>query len=354
MKKEKDARINTKHPVWVEYFLVWFIMCCITGGQAMVFYSFVPIPEHIPIEFIFANIGYWGLMAFVFVLITMIMRKKTWEKPVRKLGEAARMVTHGDFSVHIDPIRKDGKKDYVEVMFDDFNKMVEELSGIEMLTGDFVSNVSHEIKTPLAVIQSYAAALQKENISPQERKEYSETIITASEKLNTLVTNVLKLSKLENQKIVPNLQDYDLCGQLAECALGFEDLLENKNITFMADMDDRAIISADKNMLEIVWNNLLSNAIKFTPQGGAITFTQTSDEDTVCVSISDSGLGMDENTIHRIFDKFYQGDTSHSQDGNGLGLALVLRVVELCGGEILVRSTTGEGSVFTVKLKTAS
>ena len=350
-KKNQDSRINAKHPLWVEYLIVWFVMCCITGGQAMIFYSYVELPKHIPISFVFANIGYWGLMAFIFVLITMAMRKRTWEKPVRKLGEAARQVTQGDFSVHIDPIRKDGKNDYVEVMFEDFNKMVEELSSIEMLTGDFVSNVSHEIKTPLAVIQSYASALKKEDISAEQRREYSDTIITASEKLNTLVTNILKLSKLENQKIVPTFENYDLCSQLAECALGFEDLLENKNITFSADMDDRVIINADKNMLEIVWNNLLSNAIKFTPQGGTITLTQTSDEDIVTVSISDSGCGMSEPTIKRIFDKFYQGDTSHSEDGNGLGLALVLRVVELCDGKISVQSKEGAGSVFTVSLK---
>ena len=355
MKKKitQDSRINAKHPVWIEYLVVWFAMCCITGGQAMIFYSYVELPEHIPLAFIFANIGYWGLMSFIFVLITMAMRKKTWEKPVKKLGETARLVTQGDFSVHIDPIRKDGKKDYVEVMFEDFNKMVEELAGIKMLTGDFVSNVSHEIKTPLAVIQSYAAALQKENISSAQRREYSDTIINASEKLNTLVTNILKLSKLENQKILPALEEYDLCSQLTGCALGFEDVLENKNIIFKVDMDDRALINADKNMLEIVWNNLLSNAIKFTPQGGRISLTQISDEDTVTVSISDSGCGMDETTTHRIFDKFYQGDTSHSQEGNGLGLALVLRVVELSSGMISVQSKPGEGSVFTVTLKAA-
>ena len=350
---KKDNRINAKHPVWLEYSIIWLAMCCITGGQALIFYSFVELPEHIPIAFIFANVGYWGLVSFVFVLITMAMRKRTWEKPVKKLGEAARRVTEGDFSVHIDPIRKDGKKDFVEVMFDDFNKMVDELSSIEMLTGDFVSNVSHEIKTPLAVIQSYATALQKEDISSRERKEYSDTIITASEKLNTLVTNILKLSKLENQKIVPTLENYDLCSQLAECALSFEEPLESKNITFNADMDDRAIVNADRNMLEIVWNNLLSNAIKFTPHGGEITLSQTSDEDSITVSVTDNGAGMDENTMHRIFDKFYQGDTSHSSEGNGLGLALVLRVVELSGGEISVKSKHDEGSIFTVSLKAA-
>ena len=353
-KTKHDSRINTRYPVWLEYVGMWFIMLCLTGGQSMIFYSFMGVdnPE-IPVTFIFANIGYWGLMSLVFCAVTFSIRRNKFEKPLKKLGEAARQVAEGDFSLHIDPIRKDGKKDYVEVMFEDFNKMVAEISSIEMLTGDFVSNVSHEIKTPLSVIQSYAMALQKENVTDEQRKEYTDTIIIASEKLNTLVTNILKLSKLENQKIVPALGDYDVCNQLVGCALAFEELWESKNITFTVDTDDKALIKADKDMLEIVWNNLLSNALKFTPAGGSVTLTQTSDEDTVTVIVSDTGCGMDEKTLNRIFDKFYQGDTSHSQEGNGLGLALVLRVVELCGGQITAKSNPGEGSTFTVSLKAA-
>ena len=353
MKNKTDSRINSKHPVWIEYIGMWFIMCCLTGGQALIFYSYVEVPENIPVAFIFANIGYWGLMSLVFVAVTIVMRRRTWERPVKKLSEAARKVAEGDFSVHINPIRKDGKKDYVEVMFEDFNKMVDELRSIEMLTGDFVSNVSHEIKTPLSVIQSYAMVLQKGNVTEQQRKEYTDTIITASEKLNTLVTNILKLSKLENQKIVPSWEEYDLCTQLAECAITFEDLWENKDITFTADMDDKAMICADKDMILIVWNNLLSNALKFTPPGGSITLVQTSDENTVTVTVSDTGCGMSDVTLRRVFDKFYQGDTSHSQEGNGLGLALALRVIELSGGQISAESRPGEGSIFTVKLKAA-
>lgn len=349
-----DNRINTRYPIWVEYIGMWFVMLCLTGGQSMIFYSFMGEDNpDIPLSFIFANIGYWGLMSLVFCAVTIAIRRRKFEKPLKSLGEAARQVTGGDFSVHIDPIRKDGKKDYVEVMFEDFNKMVDELSSIEVLTNDFVAGVSHEIKTPLAIIQNYATYLQKTDITPEQKKEYTDTIITASQKLNTLVSNILKLSKLENQKIIPALEDYDLCGQLTKCALAFEDLWENKNITFIADMDDKAVVKADKNMLEIVWNNLLSNALKFTPSGGTVILTQTSDEDTITVTVSDTGCGIDEKTLNRIFDKFYQGDTSHSQEGNGLGLALVLRVVELVGGQISAKSIPGEGSTFTVSLKAA-
>jgi len=349
---ENDSRINTKYPVWLEYIGMWFVMLCITGGQSMIFYSFMEIENpDIPVSFIFANIGYWGLMSLIFCAITFAIRRRKFEKPLKTLGKAARQVTGGDFAVHIGPIRKDGKKDYVEVMFEDFNKMVAELSGIKMLTNDFVSNVSHEIKTPLAIIQNYASYLQQTDITPQQKKECTETIIAASKKLNTLVSNILKLNKLENQNIAPALENYDVCNQLVECALAFEELWESKNIAFTADMDDKALIRADRDMLEIVWNNLLSNALKFTPAGGSVTLTQTSDENAVTVAVSDTGCGMDETTLNRIFDKFYQGDSSHSQEGNGLGLALALRVVELSGGQITAKGEPGEGSTFTVKLK---
>ena len=353
-KKNQDSRINARYPVWVEYVGMWFVMLCLTGGQSMIFYSFMGVdnPE-IPLTFIFANIGYWGLMSLAFCAVTFSIRRNKFEKPLKKLGGAARQVAGGDFSVHLDPTRKDGKKDYVEVMFEDFNKMVRELGSIEMLTNDFISNVSHEVKTPLSVIQNYAMALQKLDISPEQRQEYTETIISASQRLNALVSNILKLSKLENQKIIPALEEYDLCGQLTECALTFEDLWESKNITFTADMDDRAVICADKSMLEIVWNNLFANALKFTEPGGVVTLTQTSDEDTVTVVVADTGCGMTKETTNRVFDKFYQGDTSHSQEGNGLGLALALRVLELLNGQISVKSTPGEGSTFTVRLKAA-
>jgi len=333
---------------------MWFIMLCLTGGQSMIFYSFMGVDSpDIPLTFIFANVGYWGLMSFIFCAITFAIRRRMFDKPLRKLSEAARQVAQGDFSVHIDPVRKDGKKDYVEVMFEDFNTMVDELNSIEMLTGDFVSNVSHEIKTPLSIIESYAMALRKDDIAAEQKNEYIDTIITASQKLNTLVTDILKLSKLENQKITPAWETYDLCGQLTECALAFEELWESKRIAFTADLDDRAMIRADRSMLEIVWNNLLGNALKFTPTGGTILLAQTSDEDSVTVTVTDNGSGMSDETKRRLFDKFYQGDSSHSQEGNGLGLALTRRVIELLGGQISVTSASGVGSTLTVRLKAA-
>lgn len=182
------------------------------------------------------------------------------------------------------------------------------------------------------------------------RRECTETILHSTKRLSNLITNMLKLNKLEKQAIQPIPQSFDLCAQLCECALQFENVWEKKNIEFEAELEDRAAVKADEELLAIVWTNLLSNALKFTPDGGKVTLTQTSDESTVTVSVADTGCGMDENTVKHIFDKFYQGDIAHSTEGNGLVLALVQRILQLCDGEITVRSEFGKGSVFKVKL----
>jgi signal transduction histidine kinase len=348
--KNKDGRVNAKRAIWAEYLNIWLVMLCLTGGQALILAQYSDILNEVPMSFVGANIGYWGLMTLVFCLITRHIRRRTWEKPMKTLSVAAKRVAEGDFTVHIDPLRRDGKKDYVEVMFDDFNSMVAELGSIEALTGDFVSNVSHEIKTPLSVIQSYALALREKELTDATRREYADTIIAASTRLNTLVTNILKLSKLESSDSNQNRREYDLCAQLAECALQFEDKLEQKSISFTADMDDKCVISADPELLWVAWSNLLSNAIKFTDAGGAVTLTQTSESDSVTVTVTDTGCGIAESAISRIFDKFYQADTSHAAEGNGLGLALTKRVVELHHGSISVRSAAGRGSSFSVTL----
>lgn len=347
---EKDGRVKKKHFTWKEYALTYFVLLTLSAGQWMIYNEYVDYGS-MPPEFIWGMLGYWAIVTAVFCLVTARQKVRAFDRPMQKLSEAAKEVAGGDFSVYLEPMHRADRQDYIDVMFEDFNKMVEELGSIETLKNDFIGNVSHEIKTPLSVIQSYAMALQKENLSAEQRKEYTDTILSASRKLTSLVTNILKLNKLENQQITPSAELFDLCRQLSECALAFEDLWEQKNIEFVADIEDRAGIRADESMLEIVWNNLLSNALKFTDPGGTVTLTQTSDEDTVTVTISDTGCGMSEETMNHIFDKFYQGDTSHSGEGNGLGLALSLRVIELAGGSLSVQSEPGEGTAFTVRLK---
>lgn len=297
-----------------------------------------------------AIFGVWLLAAVVFSLWTNYQVDRHYQKPIEEFSEAAREVASGDFSVYLAPHHTADKYTHLDVLFMDFNKMVEELGSIETLKTDFFSNVSHEIKTPLAVIQNNAELLRLEGITQEKSAEYTENILHATRRLSNLITNMLKLNKLENQTIKPVPQRYDLCAQLCECALQFEDLWERKGIEFEADIEEKTMIEADAGLLELVWTNLLSNAIKFTPSGGTVTLSQVSQENGITVCVADTGCGMEEATKKRIFEKFYQGDTSHSTEGNGLGLALVKRILQLSDGSIEVESEAGQGTVIIVRL----
>lgn len=297
---------------------------------------------------------YWAIVAGGVTFYTRYQMKKVYEIPLQTLAKATSQVAHGDFSVFVPTINTADKWDYLDIMIMDFNTMVEELGSMETLKTDFFSNVSHEIKTPLAVIYNNAQLLDREEIDKEKQRECVKNILQASRRLSDLIMNMLKLNKLEKQTIQPAPNQYDLCAQLCDCALQFEDAWEKKNIEFMADLEERAVIVADAGLLELVWTNLLSNAIKFTPPGGTVTLTQFSDKNEITVVVADTGCGMDEGTKKHIFDKFYQGDTSHSTEGNGLGLALVKRILQLSDGSVSVESTVGKGTTFTVKLPVVS
>lgn len=293
---------------------------------------------------------YWSAVAIGLTIFTRRTIKRTYEEPMHRLAEATKKVAEGDFSVYVPPLHTSDKLDYLDIMLIDFNKMVEELGSIETLKTDFFSNVSHEIKTPLAIIQNNAELLCREGIDEEAKREYAQTIYNTTKRLSELISNILKLNKLERQTIVPEAEQYDLCEQLAECAANYEPMWEQKNIEFEADMEDSVQITADPALMELVWNNLLSNAVKFTPEGGTITLCEKSDENSIRVSVADSGCGMDEETKKHIFEKFYQGDTSHATAGNGLGLALAMRVLQLNNFDIEVESAPGKGSRFTVTI----
>ena len=298
--------------------------------------------------------AYWAVVAAGITLFTRKKIKETYEKPMQNLAEAADKVSNGDFSVYVPTLHTADRLDYLDMMILDFNKMVEELGSIETLKTDFVSNVSHEMKTPIAIIKNYAELLRKAELTKEQQKEYAQSIEVAAMKLSDLITNILKLNKLENQKILPEREVYDVSRQLCDCILQFEDIWEEKQIEMEIELEDYARVFVDKHLMELVWNNLLSNAMKFTEPGGVVKICQTSYGTCVTVSVSDTGCGMSQSCVKHIFDKFYQGDTSHSKDGNGLGLAMVKRVLELSDGEIFVVSKEGEGSTFTVKLPLAA
>lgn len=346
MRKKKTAAVrDNRFPpsLFAVYFLALMLLSGIHTGFVVVINT-VEMPSFLAVNI---PIVYWGLIAAGLTIYTRSQIRANYEEPMHRLAEAARKVAEGDFSVYIPPTNTSDKLDYLDIMLEDFNKMVGELGSIETLKTDFFSNVSHEIKTPLAVIQNNAELLCREDMS-EKQAGYAEAIYRASKRLTELITNLLKLNKLEKQTILPETQEYDVCAQLAECALLYEQEWERKRVEFEADLEDRAMITADAALMEMVWSNLLSNAIKFTEPGGCVFLTERSDEKEIRISVKDSGCGMTEETKKHIFEKFYQGDTSHATAGNGLGLALTRRILQLNGFEIEVFSEPGRGSTFTV------
>ena len=291
------------------------------------------------------------LITFLFGTIDYLRRKMMVERPVKKITQAAEKIMQGDFSVRIAPLRGGSGMEGFNQIIDAINKMAEELSGTETLRTDFIANVSHELKTPLAVMGNYAAILQRPGITEEEKNEYSKAILEASRRLAQLITNILKLNKLENQQIFPQTEEFDLGEQLCQSLLQFEDAWERKGLNIETDIADDIRIRSDSELLSLVWNNLISNAVKFTPEGGTIGVSLKTEGNLAVISVSDTGCGIKPETGMHIFEKFYQGDTSHATQGNGLGLALVKRVVDILNGEISVQSVCGEGSTFTVKIK---
>lgn len=293
------------------------------------------------------NILFLGVM---FTVLDSVYRHQTVTKPIKRIQEALDKVVAGDFNTRIDYIKGPGSGNEFDEVITLLNHMIEELSGVETLRTDFIANVSHEMKTPMAVMQNYGTLLQGTELSDEQRIEYGKAITEQTRRLSSLVTNILKLNKLENQQIYPSVEKYDLGEQLCECMLEFESVWESKNIEIETDITDEVYVDADKELLSLVWNNLLSNALKFTEAEGVVTLNLYADEDYAYVQVKDTGCGMSPETGQNIFKKFYQGDTSHATKGNGLGLALVKRVIDICKGEISVSSRLGEGSTFTVRL----
>ena len=290
------------------------------------------------------------LLTLLFGTIDRIRRKLMVDRPVKLITQATERIMQGDFSVRVRPMHGAGMEGFNQIGMA-INAMAKELSGTETLRTDFIANVSHELKTPLAVMGNYATMLQRPGITEEERCEYAKAISEATRKLAQLITNILKLNKLENQQIFPQPKEFDLGEQLCECLLVFEDAWEAKGLEIETDLEDDVRIRSDPELLSLVWNNLISNAVKFTPDGGTIGLSLKTEGGSVVVQVRDTGCGMKPEVGQHIFEKFYQGDTSHATQGNGLGLALVKRVVDILNGEIGVQSVYGEGSTFTVKFK---
>lgn len=353
-RKERFRRIL----IAFRHFLVFFLTVCFILTCCMILFL-NKVSDITGIELQREHIRQAAILTFVnvvilsliFSLIDIIRRRIMVDKPVKRIVDAAERIMQGDLSVRIEKVNSSDPNDGFNTVIDYFNKMAQELSGIETLRTDFVANVSHELKTPLSVMQNYGTLLQQPSLPEEKRIEYAKAITAASQNLANMVSNILKLNKLENQNIYPDIKTYDLGEQLCECLLGFENVWEDKEIEISTQIQDSVMITADPELLSLVWNNLFSNAFKFTEPEGKVSVTLEADETYAAVKVSDTGCGIRREVGEHIFEKFYQGDKSHAAKGNGLGLALVKRVVDITGGEISVESEVGKGSAFTVKLR---
>ena len=267
-------------------------------------------------------------------------------KPVDTLIESVGKIAKGDFSV-----RMTNKNNVFEIteLINSVNNMAEELGRTEMFRNDFINNFSHEFKTPIVSIKGFAKQLQKDNISEEQKKEYIDIIVNESDRLASMSSNILLLTKFENQQIVTDKTKFYLDEQIRKCILLLEKQWSRKNINLNLDLKE-ILYYSNEEMMSHIWLNILGNAVKFTPDGGTIAVKCYQDLNSVSVIVSDNGIGMDDKTQKHIFDKFYQGDSSHKSSGNGLGLALARRVVILCGGKISVKSQKGKGTTFIVRL----
>ena len=299
-----------------------------------------------------AKVTFWNviLITFLFKFADYIRRKIMVERPTKIITEATEKIMSGDFSVRIKPMQSSGMEGFNQIAMA-INQMAEELRGVETLRTDFIANVSHEMKTPLAVLQNYGTLLQAHDLTEEKRIEYAKGVTDASRRMADMMTNILKLNRLENQQIYPQVTEFDLGEQLCECLLQYENVWEKAEIEIDTDIAEDVTVRADAELLGLVWNNLFSNAFKFTESGGKVSIALTATEHYAVVKVADTGCGMSSEVGAHIFEKFYQGDTSHSVQGNGLGLALVKRVIDIMQGEISVESVVGKGSVFTVKIR---
>lgn len=339
-----------------------FKVVCLTFS--VLFFTFIMIISGIIVAFRFSNWkidtpnGYHRpfspyLTIFLILIISILLGTalsiyfgNRFLKPIRELKVLTGEVARGNFKVEVDNV----PDNEIGELINNFNVMVKELQKNELLKVDFISNVSHEFKTPLSTIQGYATLLQDENLSDDDKNKYCKIIFNATEKLTTLVNSILKLSKIDNRKITIEKISYSLDEQIRESILSFENKWNEKQLDLNIEFENVNIV-ADKNLLLNVWNNLIDNAIKYSPSNSKIDFSLTLiDNNMACFSIKDYGCGIPSESLPYIFDRFYQADKSHNIDGNGLGLALVKKIVALLNGTIEVESKLNEGSKFIVKL----
>lgn len=298
-----------------------------------------PHERHIPIVVLALGSLLLGTVIAVYV-------GKLIVRPIQSIGHAFDELSKGNFEIKVsenEPITE------IREIAQRFNAMTYDLSHIETLRSDFVANVSHEFKTPIAAIEGYATLLQNHNLSSEKHNHYVEKILENSRRLTNLSGNILMLSKLENQEMILDKTEYRLDEQIRKCILMLENKWSAKNIEFDLELP-RQIYYGSESLLEQVWMNIIDNAIKHSPVGGVVHVGILQTDTHLTVTIADHGDGMSEQVQKHIFEKFFQGDISRKAEGNGLGLALVKRIVELCKGKVTVKSLPGKGAEFIIDL----
>ncbi|SES63202.1 Signal transduction histidine kinase [Natronincola peptidivorans] len=310
--------------------------------------SYVQISLH-PHNNIFTIVGsrvWFTLLSFILIgSILIALSGKRVVKSIIELTFATKEVAKGNFDIQV----KNKSDDEIGQLAQNFNKMTRELKNIEYLRKDFITSVSHEFKTPIASIQGFTKLLQKENLSDEEKREYTNIIVEETTRLSNLSSNILKLSKLENQEILDKKFVFSLDEQIRKSILLLEHQWSSKNIEFDIELNKIQYLG-DEELLQQVWINLIDNAIKFSHSNSLIKISLKQTDEYVKAKVTDYGIGMNEETMIRIFEKFYQGEKGHSYEGNGLGLSLVKRILDIYSGSIYVESKLNKGSTFTVEL----
>ena len=311
--------------------------------------AFTPLKHLLGNSFAFSTImvfasAYLGSTLVASIICYYIIKRVLY--PLVELSDKSMKVAKGDFSV---VINEKSSLPELKKTLESFNVMVQELNKVEILGKDFINNVSHEFKTPLSVIRSNINIIENTDLNNEERKHCFELINSAIEKLSNLVSNVLKISKLDNNKINIEEKTFRLDEQIRQCIVSHADKIEEKDIELDINLEETNI-TTDEDLLSQVWENLIGNAVKFTPKKGKITVSLVKEKTVIKVLVSDNGCGINQEALKHIFDRFYQADTSHTKDGNGLGLAIVGRIIKLLNGNIEVDSKINEGTNFVVIL----
>ncbi len=348
-----NAKPHLRHTIRWRLTLFVFAIMLISGILTGTLYLIILLifPRH-PLTIALA-INPFTLVAFLLCISAVIgttlsgILGKFYLRPLKQLIRGTEEVKNGNFKVQLtdvgNPVSEMGH------LIESFNEMARELDGIELFRNDFINNFSHEFKTPIVSIRGFARELQQDGLDAQQRREYAEIIAEEADRLAKLSSNVLELSRLENQQIVTDRIEFDLDEQLRRCILLQEEAWSKKDIEMLPELSAVRYVG-NEELMSHIWNNLISNAVKFTPPGGIVCVRLFERADSIVVEVSDTGHGMSEEVMSHVFEKFYQGDPSHHEKGYGIGLTMAHRAAVLCGGSVTVESTLGEGSTFRVTL----